>query len=306
MKTINLHKNQVVISRLLKPWYLCLLALVFPFSSFGQDLTYHGSSTTIHKVVSEQQHAYELMITLPPGFDKNKSYETLYYLDGWWLSEIVKGSYTLLQIMDLSRDIVLVGISVDGDELAWNTQRTRDFTPSGYDVDQMKIKMKSGVGKNGIDMNPSTSGEADAFIDFLEKKVFTYVEALHPNLVKQRGFIGHSFGGLFGIYISQQRPDLFTNLIVLSPALWWNKNEILKPELFEKLKNQKAPTNLFIAYGGKESKLIAKPSIEVDQLIKDLNKEKLNYKFKCYEEANHNSILPRAIYDGILFLYGKK
>ena len=110
----------------------------------------YGSRTKIHELVSEENSSYNLRITLPNNYDHNKTYKTLYYLDAWWLSEIVAGSYAILQLSDKVEPIILIGITLDGNLKDWNIQRTLDFTPSAYDISKMKFQMRAGREDDGI------------------------------------------------------------------------------------------------------------------------------------------------------------
>lgn len=280
-----------------------IFILAIHFEIFAQVSDY-GSSTEIHDIVSQDNKKYQLKVTLPNNYQTSKSYKVLYYLDSWWLSETVLGSYALLQLSEKVEDIVLIGITTDGNLKDWNIQRTLDFTPSNYDIEVMGINMRAGSGENSIELNPNNTGGADSFIEFIETKVFPYVEETYPNLGMNRGLLGHSYGGLFSFYVMQKQPQLFSDFLIISPSLWWNKSELSEKSSFSKFLSNKKPVNLHFSYGGVESKLITKSSLEMNEIILDLENENLNYEFNFYEKANHNSILPQAIYDGLLFLYG--
>jgi predicted alpha/beta superfamily hydrolase len=267
----------------------------------GQNSDY-GSNTTFHKISSNEAKDYKLKITLPNNYDEKKTYKALYYLDAWWLSELVLGSYAILNITENIDDIIFVGITLDGNVRDWNVQRTFDFTPSKYD---MQVVQKVGISDHAINLDSNTTGGADIFIDFLETKVLKFVENKIPNLEKNRGFIGHSFSGLLGIYIMQKKPEIFTNFIIIAPSLWWNKPEMLNPKLFHNFIKERGPVKLHLSYGEDESNWIVKSNIKMDSIINNLERDRLEYKFVAYEKSNHNSILPRAIYDGLLYIYSK-
>jgi predicted alpha/beta superfamily hydrolase len=271
------------------------------FLLIGQRTDY-GSTTNRYSISSDEEKVYQLKVTLPQDYDENKDYRTLYYLDSWWLSEIVMGSYALLTISEKIDDVVLVGISLDGSLLDWNIQRTFDFTPSKYN---MPVSQTVGMGENAIPLNENTTGGGEKFIEFLETKVLKFIDDKYPNLSKNRGLLGHSFGGLFGFYVIQNRPALFSDFIIISPALWWNKSELLQEELFSEFKEDEQQAKLYLSYGEDEFKWIVSSNIEMDNVINNLGKSRLDYKFVAYDKTNHNSILPKAIYDGLMYLYGR-
>ncbi len=268
----------------------------------GQVSTY-GSTTETHEVTSKANKEYSLKITLPTNYSSDKSYKTLYYLDSWWLSEMIQGSYAVLNLSNKVDDVILVGISVKGALKDWNVHRTLDFTPSDYDLSVMKFTMHAGTGENSIELNPETTGEASIFLEFLETKAIPFVEDKYPNVTKDRGLLGHSYGGLFAFYTLQQKPQLFSDYIMISPSLWWNKPEMINEARFANFLADQNHASVHFSYGGSESKLIVSPCLQAHEILTAANKENFDYQFTQYENADHHSILSQAIYDGILFLY---
>jgi predicted alpha/beta superfamily hydrolase len=266
-----------------------------------------------HKISSEKQD-YVIKITFPPNYDGENNYNVLYYLDAWFISDIVTGSYNILNRCEYVEDIILIGISIEGNEFDFNKQRIMDFTPSKYKLsDKLKALgtegnypiIKSGAGENAVIKNSETTGGADKFIDFLSGKLFPFVENKYPNLNKRKGFLGHSLGGLFGVYLIQKQLTFFDDYILISGSLDWNENELLEEELFDDFKNSSKFNQLFLTYGKSEIKRTTNSNEKFNTIIKNLKKNNFNYSFKSYEQANHHSILSRAIYDGLLFIYKK-
>ena len=283
---------------------LCSFLLFSCVQLYGQKTGY-GSSTTEHTIISNEGNQYKLKVTFPAEYNLSESYKTLYYLDAWWLSELVLGSYAILNLTNSVEDVVLVGISLEGSELDWNTQRNRDFTPSAYDINKMGFQLKGGSGENGVDLTPETTGKANAFSEFLNNKVFKFVENKYSNITESRGLIGHSFGGLFGIYSMQNHLEMFNDLILISPSAWWNKSELLDETRFSSFNNLNRDTKIHLSYGGAESRLITASNQSLNLILNGLKNENFNFKFEAYENKNHHSVLSRAIYDGLFFLYGK-
>ena len=181
---------------------IIILTIVFVIlninSLYGQEDGSHKfePETIIKNIENEAGKKYELIVTLPINYNKEKTYNVLYYLDGWWLSELVKGSYKINYLTKEMEEVILVGISIKGDEEAWNRQRNKDYTPSIYDIEKMKITMKSGT----VELKKETTGGAKNFIRFMKKVVFEEIESSYNIDKETRGILGHSFGGLFGYY----------------------------------------------------------------------------------------------------------
>ncbi|QNK78190.1 alpha/beta hydrolase [Winogradskyella ludwigii] len=266
-----------------------------------------------HKISSENQD-YLIKITFPPNYDNKRSYNVLYYLDAWFISDIVTGSYNVLNRSEYVEDIVLIGISIEGNEFDFNKQRVMDFTPTKYKLSKkfkaliskgIKPILKSGSGENAVLKNSETTGGADNFIEFLSGKLFPFIEKEYSNLNKRKGLLGHSLGALFGTYLIQKKPNLIDDYILISGPLFWNENEVLKEGLFDEFKKSSEFHQLFLSYGKLEIKRTTESNEKLNTIIESLNKNNFNYSLKAYEEANHNSILSRAIYDGLLFTYKK-
>ena len=281
---------------------------------FGQE-TELGFKTEKHKIHSQDNDEYILKITFPRNYSSDKEYKTLYYLDAYWLTEITLGSSTVLNLCDYIEDVVFVGISLNGSEKDWHKQRDMDFTPSPFknlglfeDVkksfpeNDIKITFKSG---GEVPLDKESTGGANLFLRFLENDVIKFVEKEYPNLNKRRGLLGHSFGGLFGFYTLQNRPELFQDLLLISASLSWNSFELVDKENFSKLNESKSKIKLYHSYGGEEIKGIRTSNNDISRIITELELENLNYKFDPVKNTNHHSVLSRAIYDGLLYLYKK-
>lgn len=280
------------------------LALIFAFFSLTElmaqkvEISNYGSTSESRILASDDGTDYKITITKPEGYDPDSPYSVLYYLDAWWLSELIRGNHAIASLSNNIEAIILVGISADGDETDWHRQRNMDYTPSPYSKKIMGIQMSGGFGK----LDSSSTGGANDFIKFLESKVFPVVEKEHSKIV-DRGLMGHSFGGLFGAYVLQSRPDIFQNLFLISPAVWWNRSEILEDELFEEARNEHP--KIYVAVGRDEISMLTKPVTRLNSLLSFTHDDSNNYKYQIFDETNHNSILPQAIYQGLVFMYGK-
>ena len=139
-------------------------------------------------------------------------------------------------------------------------------------------------------------------MEFLKDKVLTSVESEYKIKSSTRGILGHSLGGLFGFYAYLKYPELFSNYILIAPAIWWNQSELLldKESLI-------SPTsaNMFIAMGTNEIKLMKVPMLTFIQYLNQEENSKLNMIYREYENENHHSVLPQSIYDALEFIYTK-
>lgn len=258
-----------------------------------------ASETNIIEIESEAGKKYELIVTLPINYNKEKIYKVLYYLDGWWLSELVKGSYRINYLTKEMEEVILVGISIRGDEEAWNKQRNKDYTPSIYDKEKMKVSMKGGT----VELNEETTGGAEEFIRFMKRVVFDEIESSYNIDKETRGILGHSFGGLFGYYCLINHNEIFKNYLLISPSIWWNKSEFLTTENIKKIKRD---VNIYLVVGKSESNILINSIRKVTDELKEIKNERNVIESKEYEGMDHHSILPIGIYDGLEIIYRKE
>jgi predicted alpha/beta superfamily hydrolase len=254
--------------------------------------------TNILDIKNENGKPYRLVVTLPSGYQDGKEYKVLYYLDAWWLKDLVTGCYRIKSMSSEMEEVILVGISSVGDEKDWHKQRNMDYTPSVYDLSWLNLKIDFG----GMILDETNTGGAEIFMQFLKNKIIPTVEKEYKVDADSRGILGHSFGGLLAFYSFVNYNDLFANYILLAPAIWWNDSEIFQDKAY--LLSQKE-AKMFIAMGTGEINMLKIPLGKLIEEFKSKDNEKLKMTYKQYENATHNSVLPQGIYDGIELLYTK-
>jgi predicted alpha/beta superfamily hydrolase len=96
----------------------------------------------------------------------------------------------------------------------------------------------------------------DAFINFLDHTLRPWVHTIFPNVEFNRdGLYGHSFSGLFVIYVLLTHPDMFDVFLSASPYLIWNNDYIFSQDgalATAPLSNSTKKPALQISYGGYE------------------------------------------------------
>ena len=180
-----------------------------------------GTREYIHSDILNEDR--EIWVYVPSGFygmdEQYSNYPVIYLLDGEIHFKATVGIIDQLSnaanANDVSPQMIIVGIV--------NTNRTRDLTPSkaviGHDAETKK-----------------NTGGANNMIDFIEKELIPFIDRKYPTN-NHRTLIGHSFGGLFGLYALINRPELFANYLIIDPSMWYN-NEKFSDEVINKLQNQ--------------------------------------------------------------------
>ena len=73
----------------------------------------------------------------------------------------------------------------------------------------------------------AAGGGAANFYDFVSNQVRPYIEKHYATDPKQQILSGHSFGGLFALYVLLNHPNAFDQYVIGSPSLWWGNGAIL-------------------------------------------------------------------------------
>ena len=245
-------------------------------STKPDSITIGTIQTLTSKFLNEDR---KIVISLPAGYKKSKSsYPVLYLTDGFQNIEHVRGSVELLTRTGHIPPIIIVGIkSVD---------RVRDFTYT-----KSENSPKSGGGKQ--------------FLSFIESELIPYIDTNYRTN-NFRVLEGHSLGGLFTASTLLEKPNLFQSYIVMSPAFWWNKEELThsaKAFFKTQLDQEK---RLFFGIGKDESAEdfgMRKELINFVNVIKDSNQEKLRYSHKEFENEGHMSSTLLSNYHGLRYIF---
>jgi predicted alpha/beta superfamily hydrolase len=106
--------------------------------------------------------------------------------------------------------------------------------------------------------------------------------------------VGHSYGGLFAIWSLLTRPELFAGVVAVSPSLWYDARSVLA------LASESAAGRLYAATGDLENPAMARDLLALKER---LAKSSLKSRIEVLEGETHNSIFPRALSNGLRFLW---
>lgn len=231
---------------------------------------------------------YGLLVALPEGYsDSGRSYPVLYVLDGWHfpLVEFLAEESVYSKKMP---PLIVVTLDHDGDSLESHGRvmdlRRLDFTPTKVPGDDY-------------------SGGADRFLSFMKDELIPYIDATYRTDTRDRGLLGHSYGGLFAIYAMLHQPGLFGRIVAASPSLGWDGGSLIKaaPGL---LYQRQFRTRIDFSYGSDES---GEEKLERVQpffwTLDALKPEGLDYRLTIYPGENHNSVRPSSFSSGLAWVY---
>ena len=106
-----------------------------------------------------------------------------------------------------------------------------------------------------FEANAGFQGRADLFLAFISDSILPAYD-VHSD---KRILVGHSFGGLFSVYVSTLEQHPFNEIYALSPSLWVNYRSFAKH--YKTNDSLYIKTPLHISYGSLEQLNLVGPSI---------------------------------------------
>jgi predicted alpha/beta superfamily hydrolase len=240
-----------------------------------------GERFTLHsKILGEDRTVF---VSVPASYTQGtQRYPALYLTDAQWQFDQSRSSAAFLARNGLIPEIVVVGVA--------NSDRARDLYATKADFKQ-----------NGRTIPFPTSGNADQFLEFLEKELIPRIESTYRT-TPLRILAGHSAGGNFALHTMRVRPGLFQATIAASPWLAWDDARELK-QLVPFLESTEVKTRvLFVtsANEGPEMKANIETLISAVRARKDAS---LRCDSAAYPEENHDSTVIKSYYDALRMVF---
>lgn len=280
-----------------KMW-LSIFALIFWFGI--SEVKCQGQvslrSTFTHLLYSEQlQQHYLIDVFLPKGYQaKENEFQFPKYPVIYVLNSRPNAVMAAMQrhVSELSREII-VGIDFadkDGNPVDSFAGYTRDLTPTADDNwEQASV---AGPG-----------GRAEDFFKFIENDVKPFINKTYNVNKYNQTLVGHSFGGLFGLYVLFNHSDTFKRYVIASPSIWWDDSVIFGMEEKYAGTHTDLPVKVFLCVGGQE--LASGPQGMIDnaakmsEKLKSRNYPGLDLWFKIFEDETHLSVVSISIHKGL-------
>jgi len=261
---------------------VALICALLGCGSYAQAEFAPPKTESIASQILHQNRTIEVYLPVESTKEPGARYETLYVLDGDWNTKLVIEIVDFMRQLGMLPPIVVVSVPNYFDSHGVNS-RDRDLTPS-------PVK------------DEPRSGGAPDFLAFLANELVPFVDRHYPtngtHLVH-----GHSYGGLFLMYVLEHEPQLFDAYLVLDPAMWWDQNAF-KAGLRDRLASM--PTRgkaLYIAgragAGARDMGLD-----DLEPLLRAALPASLQWRMKLYEDETHDSLKLKATYDALKFAYG--
>jgi predicted alpha/beta superfamily hydrolase len=174
--------------------------------------------------------------------------------------------------------LVIVGVTNGKD-------RTHDMTPAAM---------------GSTDGQFPTAGGADAFEAFIVDEALPLVRAkfrTRPGTI----LAGHSFGGLFGLYVAAMRRHPYAGIIAMSPSIWWNDSSVADTYA-DDLAGVTGGLRLFATSGAFEG-AIDRPTRHFIARLDSLKPRGISYGYLGLSDATHGLTPVPSLIAGLRFVF---
>lgn len=275
---LKLKFNQIPPYKMRKATLLTLSLSMFFSLCFGQLNTEPlviGEKFDLHS--KHNNTDYTVSVCLPKNYNKDTVKYPCIYLFYGGDTKFIAASGILTSMSDATWQtprMIIVGVT--------NIQWQRDLTP-------LPIEGRENC------------GGAKEFLSFVAQDLFPTIDSNYRT-TDHRLFLGHSFGGLFGVYSFLENPEYFDDFILISPSIAQRADYI--EEAFEqKIKNSNNLSNKFYFTSGSEGARILKSILWLENGLGSKHHENVKWKFELFEGHNHHTHTQESIINGLLFIF---
>lgn len=170
----------------------------------------HYTFTSFLLASADQKRRYWVQVGIPKRPAPAKGYPAIYMLDG----NAAMAAITEADLAELDALSPPVLVAVGHDTHARNDviARAYDYTPP--------------VSRDGGEIAPIVRGRpgggAEIFAELIETAIKPKVESLAPIDRERQTLWGHSYGGLFALYVLAAHPEFYRNYAAGDPSFWWH------------------------------------------------------------------------------------
>lgn len=252
--------------------------------------------TEVHKLKSVYNNVtYPIFVSLPSSYNSSdKVYPVVYMLDAYSSFGIVTQTAKLLAFNNELPELIIVGISSEGGSKEFNYNRARDYTPTLIQNENLPESSRSLV---------PASGGAGKFLDFIEKELIPFTDSNYRINKGDRTLIGHSLGGLFVTFTLFQKPQLFNRYVMISPALFWDNNYLLKLEKNFSKHEKSLNAIVYTSVGSLEESQFLETWKEFTGILKQHESSGLKLTAEISEGETHYTIIPHLVTRGLISVF---
>lgn len=176
--------------------------------------------------------------TIAVGRQPPEGYPVLYLLDGDAFFPAVAAEARSLAVRasaNRTTPLLIVAVGYPGGQPFSPDARAEDYTPPSEN-------------RTGIGNSYRRFGGAEAFQRFLNTELKPEIATRFKTHPCRQSLFGHSYGGLFALYILFKHTGDFQDYLIASPSIWWDDARILEslPAFLDKRRQPLPHTSLGI------------------------------------------------------------
>lgn len=229
---------------------------------------------TLQSIYPDQERV--ISVQLPPSYqdDTDRSYPVLYILDGQNNTEMATAIVGDLVASNSMPEIIIVGLHA-------GATRQRDYLPTNPEARR--------------------DGMASQFLQSIEHEVLPFIESEYRTS-SYRIFSGHSFGGLFTLFVFTEKPELFDGYMAQSPGLDQEWVDHFIPRIKQTFEDYPAlDTSLFVVMGNEPWWQDTFDELLV--LLSDEAPETFRWASDKHPEAEHMETRSPGMRGGLQFIF---
>lgn len=210
--------------------------------------------------------------------------------------------------------LLVVGVGYPNGQLLDLAARAEDYTPPSADY------------ANTGDALSTRFGGAEAFADFLSNRLRPQIARdFHVN-PRQQSLFGHSYGGLFSLYLLFNQPQQFRHYLASSPSIWWNDRRVLADfQKFQRLRAENSAQPLSVRLSAGEYEQTMAPYLasnqerqarlnrramvtavnDLAQKLQEMGDSKLDVKSTIHPAQTHATVLAYAVIDALKWVFAQ-
>ncbi|HEY0054145.1 MAG TPA: alpha/beta hydrolase-fold protein [Pedobacter sp.] len=262
---------------------IIILCMAISMVTVGQDIRPFvvGEKTDLHSKYNNRN--YEISVFLPENYSKDSTKYSCLYLFYGGDPKFLSASGIVTALSDATWEIpklIIVGVT--------NMQWFCDLTP---------VPLKG--------MEDKTGGAKD-FLNFVTNDLFKFIDSRYKT-TDHRIFMGHSFGGLFGVYSFLENPKSFKDYILISPSLAIRADyiqEALKQKILNR--NDELENKMYFSLGSEEESRYLKSALWLIEGLESKKLKNLKWKHEVHPGKNHHTVAPISLMNGLLYVFGKE
>jgi predicted alpha/beta superfamily hydrolase len=201
---------------------------------------------------------YLVQIYQPQSPAPASGYPVLYLLDGnatFPYASVMAQAWDQAASRSHRSPPLIVAIGYPNDVVFDLLARSFDYTPAP----QQHLKSNSYAAERS-----DAHGGAEWFYQFIQFQLKPIIAQHYQIDPQKQTLFGHSYGGLFTLYVFLAHPDAFQGYMAASPAIWWQDFAILK-QLHTTAPPLQQATALWLSVGELEKKQRQQSSIQLQQ-----------------------------------------